>query len=439
LQYTSGSTGNPKGVIVSHNNILSNLEMIAACTAAGESTVCVSWLPLFHDMGLLGTMLMPRYLGGTSVLMESGVFIQKPVRWLNAISRYRATGSAAPDSAYDLCVRQVSDEEKAHLDLSSCAPRTDAHFVDPESPEAMQALMNSIGVDSRRVVFLWGLDEVLPSSNPTGALLSLLQWLGGARSRNGARLWMVTRDAVEAGSEPQLSGLAQVTARGLARGVLTEYSVLFGSLIDLEWIDANRFDPAAEMEALLAEIVNGAGEDQVALRSDGRYVARLVPILPAPPLSRLKVDSAAAYLITGGFGALGLHTARWLAARGARTLILTGRQGPATDEARKAVDDLRRRGVTVRAQTCDIADAEAVRNLFDEVRTDEVPLRGIIHSAGIVGYKPLLQIDHAELEAVLHPKVTGAWLRQCHASPTVENRWFARSSPQPGTDTCPAP
>ena len=119
LQYTSGSTGSPKGVVVSHGNILSNAEQAATHATADESTVFVNWLPLFHDMGLLGTVLTPIYVGGLSVLMEPGAFIQKPVRWLDAITRYRGTVSVAPNSAYDLCARKVSEEEKAHLDLST--------------------------------------------------------------------------------------------------------------------------------------------------------------------------------------------------------------------------------------------------------------------------------------------------------------------------------
>ncbi|NGZ59808.1 MAG: non-ribosomal peptide synthetase, partial [Nitrospira sp. LK265] len=119
LQYTSGSTGSPKGVMVSHENLLHNQRMIQqAFGHTGETTV-LGWLPLYHDMGLIGNVLEPRYLGRPCVLMSPVHFMQKPLRWLSAISRYRATTSGAPNFAYDLCVRRISAEERDELDLSS--------------------------------------------------------------------------------------------------------------------------------------------------------------------------------------------------------------------------------------------------------------------------------------------------------------------------------
>ena len=119
LQYTSGSTGMPKGVMISHRNILGNMAAIASATGHDETVVMVGWLPLFHDMGLFGHVLHPLHVGGQAVLMEPAAFVQKPVRWLQAITKYRGTGSAAPDSAYGLCTAKISDVEKAELDLSS--------------------------------------------------------------------------------------------------------------------------------------------------------------------------------------------------------------------------------------------------------------------------------------------------------------------------------
>ena len=119
LQYTSGSTGTPKGVMISHANILSNMAVIAEASDADASTVFVSWLPVFHDMGFFGKVLLPIYLGVLSVLMAPAAFVQKPLRWLQAITKYRGTHCAAPDFAYDLCARKVSDDARAQLDLSS--------------------------------------------------------------------------------------------------------------------------------------------------------------------------------------------------------------------------------------------------------------------------------------------------------------------------------
>ncbi len=119
LQYTSGSTGTPRGVMISHRNILSNMESLKAAALHDETSVFVGWLPLFHDMGLFGQVLQPLHLGALSVLMEPAAFVQKPVRWLQAITKYRGTSSASPDSAFDLCARKISDADRAGLDLSS--------------------------------------------------------------------------------------------------------------------------------------------------------------------------------------------------------------------------------------------------------------------------------------------------------------------------------
>lgn len=119
LQYTSGSTGSPKGVMVSHENLLHNQRMIQEAFGHNQNTTVLGWLPLYHDMGLIGNILQPLYLGRPCVLMSPIHFMQKPFRWLSAISRYRATTSGAPNFAYDLCVRQISAEERNSLDLSS--------------------------------------------------------------------------------------------------------------------------------------------------------------------------------------------------------------------------------------------------------------------------------------------------------------------------------
>ncbi|HVG11019.1 MAG TPA: amino acid adenylation domain-containing protein [Thermoanaerobaculia bacterium] len=118
LQYTSGSTATPKGVVVRHGNLVHNEEMIRRAFGQSEESVIVGWLPLYHDMGLIGNVLQPLYVGGTCVLMAPVAFLQRPSRWLRAISRYRATGSGGPNFAYELCVRKVGPEEREGLDLS---------------------------------------------------------------------------------------------------------------------------------------------------------------------------------------------------------------------------------------------------------------------------------------------------------------------------------
>ncbi|MGF1495533.1 MAG: alpha/beta fold hydrolase [Elainellaceae cyanobacterium] len=119
LQYTSGSTGTPKGVMVSHGNLLHNAQIIQESFDEPIDSIGMSWLPPYHDMGLIGGILQPIYLGTRMVLMSPVSFLQRPFRWLQAISRYRATTSGGPNFAYDFCIRQTTPEQRADLDLSS--------------------------------------------------------------------------------------------------------------------------------------------------------------------------------------------------------------------------------------------------------------------------------------------------------------------------------
>ncbi len=118
LQYTSGSTGAPKGVMLSHANLVHNSALIAHAFEHTRSGSGVFWLPNYHDMGLIGGILQPMYVGRPNVLMSPMSFLQKPYRWLAAISRFRGTTSGGPNFAYDLCVRKITPEQRATLDLS---------------------------------------------------------------------------------------------------------------------------------------------------------------------------------------------------------------------------------------------------------------------------------------------------------------------------------
>ena len=119
LQYTSGSTGTPKGVILNHTNLVHNSALIAYAFEHTRSGLGVFWLPSYHDMGLIGGILQPMYVGRPNVLMSPMSFLQKPFRWLSAISRFGGTTAGGPNFGYELCLRKVTPEQRKTLNLSS--------------------------------------------------------------------------------------------------------------------------------------------------------------------------------------------------------------------------------------------------------------------------------------------------------------------------------
>jgi acyl-CoA synthetase (AMP-forming)/AMP-acid ligase II len=118
LQYTSGSTADPKGVMISHGNLLHNSAYINRLFDLVPDSVTVTWLPFFHDMGLTNGIIQPVYKGGPCYLMPAAAFLMRPVRWLQAVSRYKATISGGPNFAYEMCASRVTPEQRATLDLS---------------------------------------------------------------------------------------------------------------------------------------------------------------------------------------------------------------------------------------------------------------------------------------------------------------------------------
>ena len=136
LQYTSGSTASPRGVVISHKNLLSNLRSIKAVLQPPSHPVGVCWLPLSHDMGLIGNFLLNLYVAGELVLMTPRALVESPLQWLRAIARFRAWGTCAPNFAFALCNRVVRKADAQQLDLSSLdAVLCGAEPIDPETLE----------------------------------------------------------------------------------------------------------------------------------------------------------------------------------------------------------------------------------------------------------------------------------------------------------------
>lgn len=171
LQYTSGSTGNPKGVIVSHGNLIHNSQSISDTFGVHQGSHIGSWLPPYHDMGLIGGILQSLYVGCPATLMTPITFLQRPLRWLQAISRYGVTVSGGPNFAYELCTRKIRDEDLAQLDLSRWAVAYNgAEHVRAQTVEAFRDKFAACGFQAGAVFPCYGLAEgtLLVAGNGVG-------------------------------------------------------------------------------------------------------------------------------------------------------------------------------------------------------------------------------------------------------------------------------
>jgi fatty-acyl-CoA synthase len=140
LQYTSGSTGDPKGVVLTHANLLANMRAVAEAVELGPADVGISWLPLYHDMGLIGAWLTLLLHGLPLVVLSPLAFLTRPERWLQAFSKHKGTITAAPNFAYELCVRKISDKAMEGVDLSSW--RAALNGAEPVNPETLERFIN---------------------------------------------------------------------------------------------------------------------------------------------------------------------------------------------------------------------------------------------------------------------------------------------------------
>ncbi len=207
LQYTSGSTGQPKGVMVSHVNLLANLRAMGRALKVGPQDVFVSWLPMYHDMGLIGAWLGSLYYGYSLVLMSPLAFLARPARWLWAIDRFRGTMSAAPNFAYELCLGKLADDDLAGLDLSSW--RLAFNGAEPVSPDTLQRFAERFaryGLPATALAPVYGLAEA--------TLGVAFPPLG-----RGPRIDRVQRDAFQArGNALPAQGDASATLRFVSSG-----------------------------------------------------------------------------------------------------------------------------------------------------------------------------------------------------------------------------
>ena len=160
LQYTSGSTGDPKGVVLTHANLLANMRAIGEAVQMGPGDVGISWLPLYHDMGLIGAWLTLLHFGVPLAVMSPLTFLTRPERWLQEFHKHRGTIAAAPNFAYELCVRKINDKDIEGVDLSSWrAALNGAEPVNPETLERFSQRFAKYGFRNETHLPVYGLAE----------------------------------------------------------------------------------------------------------------------------------------------------------------------------------------------------------------------------------------------------------------------------------------
>lgn len=305
----------------------------------------------------------------------------------------------------------------------------DSYTLRPDAPaDFVRLVSEALGEDGARgIVHFWSLDTPPAAGSGAAELLAnqgtglvtalyLVQAVAAAQLRRHPRIWLVTRAAQPAGGvdvDP-----AGAPLWGMGRSLALEHSELWGGLIDLGPDD----EPGAAGGRIASEIIAGT-EDQVALRGDERFVARLSRPDALSDRGQVAVQPDASYLITGGFGGLGLRLANRIAIRGARHLILVGRTPlPPRDEwerlepdsrtavqvaAVRALEDL---GVSVHAVAADVADEFALRAALDAVsEAGAPPIAGVFHAAGTLNHGTLDSLSADELRAELHAKLAGGW------------------------------
>ncbi|AEI43015.1 polyketide synthase PksE [Paenibacillus mucilaginosus KNP414] len=307
--------------------------------------------------------------------------------------------------------------------------------IDPRNPEHYEALLQQTladGVRFQGMLHLWNLDAVVTEEAGPDTLLQseitgchsavyLIQALSKGLSKTAPKLWIVTRGAQAVGDSAEGLQIAQAPVWGLGKIIgHQEHAEFWGGMVDL---DPLSLDPKKDAELLWNQVRHADREDQTAFRAGKRHTVRLTlcssHALPVPPAMR----QDGAYLITGGLGGLGLVTAKWMAQRGARHLILMGRQGlpPRTQWAGTdknspagqriaAVREIELLGASVYTAAVDVTDGDSLASWIAGYEAEQrPPIRGVLHTAGVARPKLLLHMTGEEFSDVMRPKAAGAW------------------------------
>ncbi|MDI3284903.1 type I polyketide synthase [Polyangium sp. 15x6] len=311
------------------------------------------------------------------------------------------------------------DVRCAYLRAPGVEPCADRLEIDSSNLDGVAALVRESfrsGERPRGIVYLWGLDpepralsiEALDDAivRGCGGTLEVVQALGRMTMRDNPRLWLVVRGSQAVEQEPREVRVEQAPLWGLGRTIAMEAPELRCTRVDL--------DPAASdatsVEAILGEVLADDVEEEIARRGRHRFVARLGrPREAAAPAGSIALRADATYLITGGLGGVGLFAARNLATAGARHLVLMGRRGASSPEQLEALEGLRSMGVEVEVEVADVADPQQLEAALRAIETKMPPLRGILHTAGVLedGLLPTQTLER--FRKVLAPKVMGGW------------------------------
>ncbi len=290
-------------------------------------------------------------------------------------------------SKTDNCLLVYSDAKKE---------RRSCHYADLEAFNMVIAETKEI----QGIIYLWGLNSSnqlhLDRERNCTAILNLVKAL--FQTGITTPIWLVTQGSWQINNLVTERAITASSLEGMARAIAVEHPEYWGGIIDL--------DPTSEIanaDYLLTAISNAKNEDRLAIRSTDLYAARLSKIDNLPPNKSLTLKSDNAYLITGGWGALGLQVARWLLAKGAKHLVLVGRSKPNRD-AQKEIDRLSN-NATIEIESIDISQLELVQNLVNNYPK----LTGIIHAAGVLDDGILQNQTWARFDSVISPKLDGAW------------------------------
>jgi len=289
----------------------------------------------------------------------------------------------------------------------------DHYCVDPDQADDFaQLLQDSVGTAGRfqGIVHLWSQDETTvedsqwlahTQSLACASVLHLVQALVHANGLGGTRLWLVSRGGQTVGNETFSPQIQQAPLWGLGLAVALEHPELACTLVDL--------DPAtADADDLLASLQTADDESRIAWRQGTRHVARLTRQQAPATGQQPSIRADASYLITGGTGGLGLSTAAWMVAQGARHLVLTSRS-KASKEALEAVKRMELAGAQVLLMQADVADREALAQVFHTINATLPELRGIMHCAGIIDDGMLAEQTWEHFKRALPAKIHGAW------------------------------